>query len=109
MLFRSVKIFYKSLMEQKYIDLVSCEFIKREIAIDLNNDGETSSSCTHSQYLPSEGYVTIGRKVVDNTPEPIHTSETIEFVEPLLDVGVGLSDSLPKDEPAKIDYANLEQ
>ena len=102
----NVKLFYRSLSEQNYIDLVSCEFIKREIAINV--DPAIGSSCTHSQYLPSEGYVTIGRKVVDNTPEPLRTPEKVEFVEPLLDVAVGLAETLPKDEPPKIDYANLE-
>ncbi|MHA1745276.1 MAG: hypothetical protein ACTSWW_04715, partial [Promethearchaeota archaeon] len=103
----NVKLFYRALSEQNYIDLVSCEFIKREIAISV--DPAIGSSCTHSQYLPSEGYVTIGRKVVDNTPEPLRTPEKIEFVEPLLDVAIGLAETLPKDEPPKIDYANLEE
>ncbi len=98
----NMKIIYDQLMSLKYIELTSSELIKRQIMVEHN------ASSTHSRAIPSTGYLTIGRKVVDKHPFKAKPKPKNEFVDIALDVAVELKATMPEGKE-RIDYANLRE
>ncbi|MHA1474257.1 MAG: tRNA (adenine-N1)-methyltransferase [Promethearchaeota archaeon] len=98
----------KSYYDQMYIlhfyEISTCELIKRRVNIE-----EELGSFSTVEQLYNPGYLTLGRKVVDNLPnstQNLNKSKKTEFVETVLDVAVNFPESMPKEEK-KIDYANI--
>ncbi|UYP47764.1 hypothetical protein NEF87_004049 [Candidatus Lokiarchaeum ossiferum] len=98
----NMKMIFDQLMELKYFELTSSELIKRQILVE--NDG----SSTHSSLLPSTGYITVGRKVIDKHPYKAKPVPKNEFVDIAVEVGLNLKETLPE-EKEKVDYANLRE
>ena len=98
------KSYYDQMFTQNYYEISTCELIKRRVNIE---DGKGSYSNVERLYNP--GYITVGRKVIDNLPRPTQNQnkpKKVEFIETVLDVGVNFPESMPKEEK-KIDYANI--
>ncbi len=96
----TMKIHYNELKNLNYYEIIAFEHIKLQIIIDRDQNS------SHSAFLPSNGYVTVGRNIKDNFPLEEKIPPKDEFVEPMIDVGLNYKNSLPK-EKKKIDYANL--
>ncbi len=98
------KSYYDQMYVQNFYEISTCELIKRRVNIE---EGIGSYSNVEQIYNP--GYLTLGRKVVDNLPNSTknhNEMKKVEFVETVLDVGVNFPESMPKEEK-KIDYANI--
>ena len=98
------KSYYDQMFTQNYYEISTCELIKRRVNIE---EGKGSYSNVEKLYNP--GYITLGRKVIDNLLNPTQIQnkpKKAEFIETVLDVGVNFPQSMPKEEK-KIDYANI--
>ena len=105
------KNYHEQMKHLNYYDISTCELIKRTIEIE----SEGSFSTFTTEPLNTPGYITTGRKIIDNLPDQskVHklhknASENAEFIETVLDVAVNFPESLPE-EKEKIDYANLKE
>ncbi len=88
-----------------YYEISTCELIKRRVNI------EQQGSYSKVEQLYNPGYITVGRKVIDNLPSSTQNRNKVkkpEFIETVLDVGVDFPESMPKEEK-KIDYANIKE
>jgi len=99
------KSYYDQMFVLNFYEISTCELIKRRVNI---KEGLGSHSTVEQLYNP--GYLTLGRKVVDNLPSSTlsqnNSKKPTEFIETVLDVGVNFPESMPKEEK-KIDYANI--
>jgi len=103
------KNYHEQMKNLNYYDISTCELIKRTIEIEP----EGSFSTLTTEPLNTPGYITTGRKIIDNPPDQTkvhkpHNNENAEFIETVLDVAVNFPESLPE-EKEKIDYANLRE
>lgn len=98
----NMKIIFDELIGLKYFELTSSELIKRQILV--KND----ASSTHSHPIPSTGYITVGRKVIDKHPYKAKPVPKNEFVEVAVEVGIDLKETIPE-EKEKVDFANLRE
>ena len=98
------KLYYDQMYVHNFYEISTCELIKRRVHIE---EGLGSYSTVEQIYNP--GYLTLGRKVVDNLPNSTqknNKTKKVEFIETVLDVAVNFPESMPKEEE-KIDYANI--
>lgn len=99
------KSYNDQMFKLKYYEISTCELIKRCVKI------EQQGSYSNVEQLYNPGYITVGRKVIDNLPSLTQNQNKVkkpEFVETLLEVGVNFPESMPK-EKEKIDYANIKE
>jgi tRNA (adenine57-N1/adenine58-N1)-methyltransferase len=100
--FEHMKSMYDQMELKHYYNVFSFELICRKIHV-----GEKVEN-TFSESIPHQGYLTFGRKVIDDVGPVNRKPKIDEFVEPLLDVAVKFAEET-KPEPEKIDYANIRQ
>ncbi len=97
-----MKIVNDQLHIAQYYEILSWELICREISVN------TEKNSVYSTHYPQQGYLTIGRKVIDELEEITRKPAKPEFIEPLLDVAVKFAEEC-QPEPEKIDYANIRE
>ena len=97
------KSYFDQMFKLNYYEISTCELIKRRVNI------EHQKSYSTVEEIINPGYITMGRKVIDNLPNSTENGNNVkksEFIEIVLDVALDFPESMPKEEK-KIDYANI--
>ena len=97
------KSYFDQIVKLNYYEISTCELIKRRVNI------EQQGCYSNVEEIYNPGYITLGRKVIDNLPKPVENDQKEkkpEFIETPLDVALDFPESMPKEEK-KIDYANI--